>query len=310
MSCDGAIQVLKAAADPTRFRLLHLLRTGEATVGELQTVLQQSQPRVSRHLRLLGDAGLVDHFRDGQWKYYRLDNSADNATRIAQLLALAGDDPAIERDRRQLDRLKRARENEALRRHTRTAWIGRGLNEHRPGEAELSETLAEVLIDQRFSTALLVGCGGPVMLSAITPFADDIVAIDESKSARLIARSRVHQSGISHVTVRNAAPATTGLVGGAFELVVLNEALDSVSQPRDVLAEAVRLLTNPGQLLIFDRVRPAATRLATNHGDQRLAENQLATWLSEMGCRLVSRHWFAGRVLDYTLLMATKNISG
>jgi len=72
MSLAIAVKTLKAAADPTRLRLLALRANGEATVGELQEILEQSQPRVSRHLRLLGEAGLVTKFRDGHWIYYRL----------------------------------------------------------------------------------------------------------------------------------------------------------------------------------------------------------------------------------------------
>jgi len=309
MSYSDAIQVLKAAADPTRFRLLSLLRTGEATVGELQSVLQQSQPRVSRHLRLLGEAGLVDQFRDGQWKYYRLDGTPSRAAQIARLLDLAGDDPAIERDRGKLNRLKREREQEALRPATSASWIGRRLSEHRPGDAAVADTLNELLGEARFDDALLIGCGSGALLSRIAPFAERVVAIDDSKNARLIARSRVHQSNFSHLTVRNADPAGMPYDDASFQFVALNEALGASDASHAVLTEAVRVMSRDGRLVIFDRVQPAVTRLSSQAANG-LAENQLSVWLSELGCRITQRRWFAGRVMEYAMFIAVKIQTG
>lgn len=309
MSYSQAIQVLKAAADPTRFRLLSLLRTGEATVGELQSVLQQSQPRVSRHLRLLGEAGLVDQFRDGQSKYYRLDGSPARAIQIARLLELAGDDPAIEKDRSALDQLKRERENEALRPATSARWIGRRLNEHRPADAAIADTLDELLGEARFDEALLIGCGSGALLSRIAAYAERVIAIDDSRNARLIARSRIHQSRHSHLTVRNADPVKIPYEDAGFAFVALNEVLSAANDPRSVLAESVRVLSRDGRLIIFDRLQPAVSRLSSQ-ATNGLAENQLGVWLSELGCRITQRRWFAGRVMEYAMFTAVKNQTG
>ena len=81
MPVNAALKLVKATADASRLRLLALLAGGEATVGELAEILEQSQPRVSRHLRILADARLVSHFRDGQWVYYRLDPAATTGER-------------------------------------------------------------------------------------------------------------------------------------------------------------------------------------------------------------------------------------
>jgi DNA-binding transcriptional ArsR family regulator len=123
MSLAATLKTLKAAADPTRLRLLALLANGEATVGELQEILEQSQPRVSRHLRLLDEAGLVAKFRDGHWIYYRLatapsaivDGRLAGEILAGEILALIDtDDEQVARDRTALDRVKRNREREVF----------------------------------------------------------------------------------------------------------------------------------------------------------------------------------------------------
>jgi len=115
MTADAALKFLKASADPTRLRLLALLAGGEATVGELVEVLGQSQPRVSRHLRLLAAARLVAHFRDGQWVYYRLDPGIVLADLLDRVLGLArAGDATIAADQDRMAGIRRQRERYAF----------------------------------------------------------------------------------------------------------------------------------------------------------------------------------------------------
>ena len=150
MSFDLASRTLKAAADPTRLRLLALLDRGEATVGELQEILDQSQPRVSRHLRLLSDADLVERFRDGQWVYYRVATAAAARALVrAAIETLDPQDPELLADRERLDQVKRERQRDAF--GGRSALTST-LAGTRPGDAELRETVDDVLGDGVVST--------------------------------------------------------------------------------------------------------------------------------------------------------------
>jgi len=284
MSLMSAIQVLKAAADPTRLRLLALLANGEASVGELQEILEQSQPRVSRHLRLLDEAGLVKKYRDGHWVYYRLASvsSLSSSTLVDEALALVGiDDESVARDRTALDRVKDKRE--------RDAFKVRALNSvdiaERPSAESLAEAVDECIGDRQLNEVLDIGCGGGALLRMLGRRARRVVGIDVSRRMRLLARSRMHRAGLANCTVRNG-----DLVNLPFEVTGLRE--------------ACRVLRPTGQLLIADRVRPIARQLPGQRGGARLIENQLTAMLCELGYRVEQRIWFPGRIMEYALFAA------
>ncbi|HJP37775.1 MAG: metalloregulator ArsR/SmtB family transcription factor [Gammaproteobacteria bacterium] len=297
----AAIQTLKAAADPTRLRLLALLANGEATVGELQEILQQSQPRVSRHLRLLDEAGLVVKFRDDHWIYYRLAGTATAVAIVTELLDLiASDDEIVESDRAALDRVKNNREREVFRLQALTAVGAAG----RPSVESFSEAFDECIGDQRFADVLDVGCGGGMLLRLLGQRARRAVGIDISRRMRLLARSRLHRAGLANCTVRKGDLMKLPFADDSFDLVVLDEVLGEFEDILTGLNEAQRVLRPAGQLLVADRLRPVARQLPGQRGGIRLIENQLTAMLSELGYRIAHRIWFPGKVMEYALFAA------
>jgi len=304
MSLDAAIQTLKAAGDPTRLRLLALLASGEATVGELQQILEQSQPRVSRHLRLLDEAGLVTKFRDGQWIYYRLVPGATERDLVQKVLGLVGPgDATLSADVEALVRVKRDRERDAFDSIERRGVFGSAFNGGRPDGAQIAAALDEALGDGPLGDVLDVGSGAGNLLCVLGGRARQVVGVDVSKRMRLLARSRAHQSGIANCTVRAGALHDLPFAAESFDLVVLDEVLGANADQLAGLREASRVLRRDGRLVIVDRVRPVARRL-TNDGDKTLIENQLTTELSELGYRVATRSWLPGRVMEYALLLA------
>jgi ArsR family transcriptional regulator len=303
MSLVVALQTLKAAADPTRLRLLALLANGEATVGELQEILEQSQPRVSRHLRLLDEAGLVVKFRDGHWIYYRL-AFAPSAI-VAETLALVGhDDEQVARDRTVLDRVKRDREREVFRAQMpNTAGVA-----ERPSIESLAEALDECIDkwmgDGHLGDVLDVGCGSGSLLRLLGQRARRAVGIDKSRRMRLLARSRLHQAGLANCTVRKGDLVKLPFDDDSFDLVILDEVLEGCNDVLAGLREARRVLHPTGQLLVIDRVRPIARQLPDQRDSARLIENQLTAMLSEIGYRVAQRIWFPGRVMEFALFAA------
>ena len=297
----SAIQTLKAAADPTRLRLLALLANGEATVGELQEILEQSQPRVSRHLRLLDEAGLVVKFRDGHWIYYRLAATATAQAIVAEALALIGaDDEIVDADRMALDRVKRNREREVFRTEALSTVGVAG----RPSLQSFTEAIDECIGDKRFGDVLDVGCGGGTLLRLLGQRARRAVGVDISRRMRLLARSRLHQAGLANCTVRNGDLMKLPFADDSFDLVILDEVLGLFDDILTGLNEARRVLRPAGQLLIADFVRPVARQLPEQRGSTRLIENQLTAMLSELGYRIAHRIWFPGRVMEYALFAA------
>ena len=305
MSLDTAIRTLKAAGDPTRARLLALLSVGEATVGELQRILEQSQPRVSRHLRLLGEAGLVTKFRDGQWVYYRVAADPVAQALVTQVIQLAGStDPVIERDAAALTSLKRERERDAWSSQVAAGAPASVYATARPDSAELAAAVVELLAGDDNGDVLNVGCGAGNLLVSLGEHARRVVGVDNSKRMRLLARSRVHRAGIATCTVRNGDLRELPFDDESFDVVVLDEVLGGSADRLAGLGEAHRVLRVGGRLIIADRLQPVARKLTSS--DESLIENQLTAQLTELGFRTVTRSWLPGRALEYALLLAVK----
>ncbi len=301
MTFETAIHALKTAADPTRLRLLALLMNGEVSVGELQEILGQSQPRVSRHLRLLAEAGFVEKFRDGRWIYYRLATVRSGAALVDEALKLVGtDDELIARDRVALDRVKRNRERDGF----RIPALRVSSVTERPSIESFSAALDECIGDQRLGDVLDVGCGGGTLLRLLGRRARRAVGVDVSRQMRLLARSRQHRAGLANCTVREGDLAGLPFGDESFDLVILDEVLTSTEDVLAGLVEARRVLRPGGQLLIVDHVRPVARQLPDQRGGARLIDNQLTAKLSELGYRVAHRIWFPGRAMEYALFAA------
>ncbi len=302
MPLDNAIRILKAAGDTTRLRLLALLSTGEATVGELQQILAQSQPRVSRHLRLLGEAGLVTRFRDGHWVYYRVAPGAAECDFVSNIISLAGtDDPTLAADAAALANVKRERARDAC-----TAWggtpPGAGFTGSRPDAREIAAALDDALGDGPLGDVLDIGSGAGSLLCMLGARASQVVGVDSSKRMRLLARSRVHESGIANGTVRDGELSDLPFGDATFDLVVLDEVLSGATDPCAGLCEAIRVLRRDGRLVIVDRIQPVARQPTTARGV--LVDGWLTGRLDELGYRVTTRNWLPGRIMEYALLLA------
>jgi SAM-dependent methyltransferase len=306
MSFERAIQAAKAAADTTRLRLLALLAVGEATVGELQEILGQSQPRVSRHLRLLGEAGLVDKFRDGHWVYHRLAAAPGVADVVRKLIDLAGEaDEQLTRDRESLAVVKRRRERDAYANRTSAPFIDAVHFGGRPSATDLLDAIDDCIDGHLFGEVLDVGCGTGALLSLLGRRASNVVGVDISKDMRMLARSRVHRSGLANCTVRNGDVCDLPFDDATFDLVVLDEVIIAPDKPIDGLREVSRVLRHHGRLVIIDRIQPVSRRLSPVSGRKVLIESQLTALLSEAGFNIRDRTWFPGRIMEYALFSAT-----
>jgi ArsR family transcriptional regulator len=307
MALSGAVSLLKAAADPTRLRLLALLAGGEVTVGELVEILRQSQPRVSRHLKLLAESGLVSHFRDGHWVYYQLRPESGSAPLIAQVIALARDaDPLVEEDRNRLKQIRRHRERTA---HEMPTGPHRLVDTSatRPTELELRASLDEVLGSGPLGDVLDVGTGSGTILRLLGGRARRAVGVDAARGMRVLARSRVQEAGLAHCTIRAGDAQELPFPDHSFDVVVLDEVLTHMQRPELALPEAFRTLKPSGHLIILDRILPTARRLPKHLPNRGLFENQLSVMLRECGLRLTYRNWFPGRTMEHALFAAVES---
>jgi DNA-binding transcriptional ArsR family regulator len=230
-----AIAVLRAAAEPTRLRLLALLSHGELTVGEICEIVAQSQPRISRHLKVLSDAGLLDRFREQHWVYYRAPSTGEGREIVKQLLALvSSDDDVLRRDRRKLEAVVAER--------ARQASAGADVSQDLP--AEVDRILVSELSAQPIGALLDVGTGSGHMLELLAGQATRAIGIDISSEALRLARTNVHSAGLSHCDLPFSTP--------LFDTAIADRVLGRAERPVAALAEITRTLKRGGRLIVIE----------------------------------------------------------
>ncbi|MCC7463659.1 MAG: metalloregulator ArsR/SmtB family transcription factor [Gammaproteobacteria bacterium] len=244
---------LKAVADPTRLRLLALLSRGELAVHEICEVLAQSQPRVSRHLRLLAEAGFLDRFREQQLVYYRAPVAGQGRAWWELLRQmLDSEDPQLTRDRERMSAViaERARAAAAeLQSQSPSAEAPEALN----AAEDLATVVLEELGPVGIGALLDVGTGSGRMLEVLGRRAQHAVGVDISTSALKLARTRVHGAGLAHVEFHRGDMYRLPSADGRFDLVNLDRVLAGAERPEAALREAARTLKDGGRLLIVDR---------------------------------------------------------
>jgi len=262
---------LRAAGEPTRLRLLALCAHGELSVSELTRILGQSQPRVSRHLKLLVEAGLLERHREGSLVYYRLAGRGPSSELARSLVdLLPGEDADLNRD---LARLEEARERrvvaaEVYFRENAANWDQiRAL--HVP-EAEVEARLREIVGAGRVDTFLDIGTGTGRILQLFAAQAGEGVGLDNSAEMLSIARTRLERDGHHHVRLRKGDMYDMPLSDASVDLATLHLVLHYSVEPELVLAEAARTLRPGGRLVIVDFARHAEEHLRTEYEHRRL----------------------------------------
>ena len=303
MDLQRTVSQLDAAAEPTRLRLLVALLGGETPVGDLVSVLGQSQPRVSRHLRLLVEAGLLEAFREGRSIFYRWSAEGLDAGVASSVATVArSDDPTIARDRERLQKLTRQRERDALRRALRAGRTGglRGAEDDaaladalRTALADPGRKRGDVPDDAPHAQILNVGCGSGEVVRLLLPQARLVIGTETEGHRRQLARARLRQAGLPRWSIRDADPASLPFDPGSFDLVVLQDVLGPArgDELHALLREAVRVLRPDGRLLVLDRILPT--------------DSELATRLAALGFAVTRRQWLPGRAPDRALILAS-----
>jgi SAM-dependent methyltransferase len=303
MDLNDSVNSLKAAADPTRLRLLALMAAGEATVGELQEVLEQSQPRVSRHLKILGKAGLADRFRDGHSVYYRLPADSSARAFIAVLIGrMPPGEALLDADRTRMVAVRGARARKAWSERAVLVESGKASIPGLTATDDLAVAFAEV--PGEFGDLLDIGSGTGAVLCHLAPRATNSTGVDISPAMRVVARTRVRAAGIASCTLRQGDMHQLPFADASFDTVLLDQVLSLTDKPRFAIAEAARVLRREGRLIVLDRFGPVQSNLSAGHGLDGLAENSLAVMLAEVGLRAGRRRDLAGRLPGFALLTA------
>lgn len=252
---DELLAMLRAAGDPTRLRLLLILREAELTVSELTQVVGQSQPRVSRHLKLLGDAGLLARFKEGSWVFYRA-SEAGAGGRLGALLSELADPEALEDDRRRLASVREARAALAAAFFKANAADWERIRSLHAPEKDVENAIVRLLKPDSIESVLDAGTGTGRMLELLAPHIKRGVGVDVSPEMLAIARDRLERANIHHCQVRLAdvyrLPFAQGTSEQGFDAVLFHQVLHYLDDPGAAVADAARVLKPGGRVLIAD----------------------------------------------------------
>ena len=276
---------LRAAAEPTRLRLLALASRGPFCVTEFTEILAQSQPRLSRHLKLLCDCGLLERLREGANVWFALPPGAHGSLARELLARLPDDDPTMEADRRQAARVlaERARSaSESFRRQ------GADWDEMRALDLPAHEVEAALfrLVPEAGAGRLLdIGTGTGRVLELLAPRISQGMGVDASKAMVALARSRLARADLAHCSVRLADMYRLPLPDSGFDLAVLQMVLHYAEDPAGVVAEAARALRPGGRLIVIDLASHTRNDLAGKlaHRWQGFSDDSMRALLTEAG---------------------------
>ncbi len=279
---NNLLQGMRAVAEPTRLRLLALCAHAELTVTELTQILGQSQPRVSRHLKLLVEAGLLDRFREGTWAFYRMSETQTCATLGRTIVDLIPDDDStITRDLERLEAVQASRAKQAADYFRDNAARWDQIRSLHVDDAEIERAMLSMLRPDDVGELLDIGTGTGRMLIVYGDQATRAVGIDLSREMLSVARVNLERAGMRNCQVRLGDMYQLPVASDSFDSVTIHQVLHYADSPGDVIAEAARALRPGGRLIVADFVPHREEALRDEHAHRRLgfSDEEIAGWL-------------------------------
>jgi ubiquinone/menaquinone biosynthesis C-methylase UbiE len=311
------LAALRAAGEATRLRILALLAQGELNVKDLTQILGQSQPRISRHLKLMAEAGLIGRFREGSWVFFRLADTGPEATLAKSIVtSLDPSDPVIARDRARAQAVQKARAEAAqnyFRAHAKEWDKIRALH---VTEDQVEAAISDALGEGPFDLLVDLGTGTGRMLELFGQRAKRALGFDISHDMLAYARMKLDRAGLAHAQARQGDLYNVPLPDASADAVILHQVLHFLDDPAAAIAEASRLLAPGGKLLVVDFAPHELEFLREQSAHRRLgfAQDQIKRWLKESGLEVERSRDLAPRAsgtdkLTVSLWLATKPLS-
>ncbi len=304
---------LKSVAETTRLRILFALSHGELNVTEMTYVLGQSQPRVSRHLKLMTEAGLISRHKEGNWVLFRQREEGRGGALARSLVdMLSGDDANLAGDLERLEQIRQQRQSQAASYFAANADRWESLRSLHVQEAQVEHAMLDMLGGQKFKTILDLGTGTGRILELLSSRGQNLWGIDTSRDMLAVARANLENAKLKNVQIRHADIYALPFGDGTADLVSIHQVLHFLDDPQRALLEARRVLGPSGQLLIVDFAPHDVEELRTAHAHRRLgiSAEQMSGFLARAGLvlrehRVLSPPWLKhGKGLTVSIWLA------
>jgi ArsR family transcriptional regulator len=289
------VGVLRAAGEGTRLRLLALLAEGEHSVKDLTEILGQSQPRISRHLKLLADAGLIERNAEGAWAYYRLAEGPAAGLVRDLVQRIDADDPDRAHDRSRLAAVRAAQAAQAAAYFAEVAESWDVLRRLHVPESAVESAILDAVGGRQVDFLVDLGTGTGRMLELLAGHYRRGLGVDQSRAMLAVARAKLAAAGIPGAQVRlgdigNLDPA----LKASADLMVLHQVLHYFDDPGHVLGEVQPAMKPDGEMIIVDFAPHELEFLRQHHAHRRLglSEAQMAGWARSAGLRVKSLKTF------------------
>ncbi|MCB1377566.1 MAG: metalloregulator ArsR/SmtB family transcription factor [Alphaproteobacteria bacterium] len=273
---------LRAAAESTRIRILFILSHGEFNVSELTQILGQSQPRVSRHLKLMAEAGLVTRHKEGNWVLFRIrENDLGGALSRAIVDLLPGQDAELVRDLARLEDIRKIRSEAAASYFRENAMHWERLRALHVREEDVEAAMLRLAGDRPIGLHLDLGTGTGSVLRSFASHAAQSIGIDSSREMLAFARVNLDSQGVRHAQIRHGDIYALPFADATADFITIHQVLHFLDDPGRALAEAARVLRPDGRLLVVDFAPHQMEELRERHAHRRLglAAEDMAHWL-------------------------------
>jgi ubiquinone/menaquinone biosynthesis C-methylase UbiE len=298
-------ELFQALADSTRLRVLALLRVLELSVGELAQVLAQSQPRVSRHIKILIDAGLVERRKEGSWVFLTLANRVVGQSLFAltDQAADPGTTAAFAADAARLAAVRSDRAAAAERYFAIQAGAWDSIRSLHVAETEVEEAIARALGEGELGRLVDVGTGTGRMIELFAGQTDSAIGIDRSSEMLRLARAKLDAAGVDRASLRQGDMYALPLADGCADVVLLHQVLHYAHAPAAAIAESARLLAPGGRLVIVDFALHDREDLRQRDAHARLgfADEAVLGWMADAGLEATALDRLAGGELTVKL---------
>jgi ubiquinone/menaquinone biosynthesis C-methylase UbiE/DNA-binding transcriptional ArsR family regulator len=282
------LKSLRALSDATRLRIVALLERDELSVNELQEITRMGQSRISTHLGLLADCGLVKSRREGKRTFYKLNPDAAGTTADFIQLGIRGAKELADQasDQINLKRILNRRREQAQVLFNQVA--GRFDRVYGPGRSwqAFGHLLLRILPPL---TVADLGAGEGLLSELLARRCKKVIAVDNSEKIVAFGAAKAKKNGLKNLEFRLGDLQNPPIEPASVDLVVLSQALHHAEDPSAALASAAKLLRPHGQVLILDLLGHKFDKARELYGDRWLgfAESDLHRWLEAAGLKKI-----------------------